>query len=104
MSDQVINLAHLANAKTRTGELDRQINDCLHMLEDLSLNAAQLVKVAARLRDLRRERRYWRELWILQNKIGAAATKGLAQWITCRKEREVRYKNESEESAKRLFG
>lgn len=72
------------------------------MLEDLDLNAAQMVKVAAKIRDTRRERRYWRELVILKQKMGERGWKGLLSWTDCKRNRAEKYKAEATESKARM--
>jgi hypothetical protein len=99
-----LEVGHLSSAKQRMCQLQSQINDCLHILEDCRIDAVKMIKVAKKIKELRQERRYWKELVILHDKLGNNGVKQLISWFDNKEDRKNKYIKESQKSLNKLIG
>lgn len=64
----LINTNDLANCEQVYAEYNKELNNMLHILEDCSNDAVELVKMAKKIGQLRKERRYYAMLCTLKRK------------------------------------
>lgn len=91
-----VNLNDLLNCKTMLDKSEEVLLQLNHILEDCNTDAKCMIKIAKYIKAWRKERRYWKNLFMVIKNVGVGGIRSLKKEVDNQNKMNYSFKKESQ--------